>query len=148
MLGAMTMAVGCAWAAISAFCASVKPVVPMTALTPSSAHTARWASVPSGRVKSISTSAFFNPSCRLAVIGTPLATPRKAVAGVGRAADPPEEGVAPGADGRADCNVESPRENVILTGTQCLDQHAAHAARGPRHGHAAGKRRGGGCEIG
>ena len=36
---------------------ALKPVVPITALTPSSRQTARCASVPSGRVKSISTSA-------------------------------------------------------------------------------------------
>ncbi len=36
MLGAITMAMSCAAAAISAFCASLKPVVPMTACTPSS----------------------------------------------------------------------------------------------------------------
>ena len=73
MLGENMMAVRCAKASSSAFCASVKPVVPMTAFTPSSAHTAMWARVPSGRVKSISTSAFCRPTFRSAVIATPLA---------------------------------------------------------------------------
>src|SRR3989338_6980094 len=80
MLGAMTMAVRWAKTAISAFCASVKPVVPTTAFTPSSQHTARWARVPSGRVKSIRTSAFFRPAAMSAVMATPLAWPRNAVA--------------------------------------------------------------------
>ena len=49
-----------------------KPVVPITASTPSSRHSARCASVPSGRVKSISTSASARPARRSAVTGTPL----------------------------------------------------------------------------
>lgn len=67
------LAVRCAWVSSSAFCASVKPVVPMTAFTPSWLHTARWASVPSGRVKSMSTSAFLSPAATSAVMATPLA---------------------------------------------------------------------------
>jgi hypothetical protein len=45
MLGAKTMAVRSACRAISAFWAASKPVVPTTALTPSSAHRARCVSV-------------------------------------------------------------------------------------------------------
>ena len=72
MLGASTIAMSRAWAAMSAFCASLKPVVPITALTPSSRQIARCASVPSGRVKSISTCAAAS-----AARGSPLiATPR------------------------------------------------------------------------
>ena len=61
MLGAMTMAVRWCMGGDLGLLGVVKPVVPMTACTPSSRQMARWASVPSGRVKSISTSAFCSP---------------------------------------------------------------------------------------
>jgi hypothetical protein len=54
MLGAITHG-PCRAAAISAFWHRLKPVVPMTGLDASSRQAARCASVPSGRVKSIST---------------------------------------------------------------------------------------------
>ena len=53
MLGDITIEMSREAAWISAFWASVKPVVPITILTPNSRATRRWAIVPSGRVKSI-----------------------------------------------------------------------------------------------
>ena len=80
MFGAMTIAMCSACAAISAFWAASKPVVPTTAATPSSRQRARWASVPCGRVKSISTSLAASAARASAPTTTPLGRPRKAVA--------------------------------------------------------------------
>jgi hypothetical protein len=59
-----------------------KPVVPITALTPSSRHTFRWAKVPSGRVKSIRNCDCCKPALRSLVTSTPLALPMAAPASV------------------------------------------------------------------
>ena len=80
MLGEKTMAMSWLAACISAFCDSEKPVVPITICTPIWRHTATCVMVPSGRVKSISTCAFFRPCARSAVIKTPLLCPVKALA--------------------------------------------------------------------
>ncbi len=76
MLGAITMAMSLAASAISAFCSSVKPVVPMTSLTPNSRQILKCASVPSGRVKSINTWLFCKPLRTSASMFTPLAWPK------------------------------------------------------------------------
>ena len=80
MFGAITRAMCCAWVVTMACCAAVKPVVPMTTLTPKVWHTAKWASVPSGRVKSINTSAPCKPLRKSAVTKTPVSRPKKAAA--------------------------------------------------------------------
>ena len=80
MLGAITMAMSRAASAMAAFCASEKPVVPITMATPRRRQAARWARVASGRVKSISTRAPRRPASRSAVTGTPEAQPAKAPA--------------------------------------------------------------------
>ena len=122
MLGAITIAMCCACAAISAFCASLKPVVPITALTPSSRHTARCASVPSGRVKSIST-------CGVGQAGAQ-------VGGDGHAARAAEEGRGVLAERRAAGDVERAGQHAVVGAAHRLDQHAAHAAGGAGDGDA------------
>ncbi len=57
MFGAKTIGTARACVASSARCAGASPVVPATSATRRRAHAAAWARVPSGRVKSISTSA-------------------------------------------------------------------------------------------
>jgi len=66
-------------ALICALPSSSKPVVPMIMFTPYSRHLAMWISVPSGRVKSISTCAPLR-AARSSVIFTPQSRPRKAPA--------------------------------------------------------------------
>jgi hypothetical protein len=110
-------------AAISAFWASLKPVVPMTARTPCRRQAARCASVPSGRVKSISTSARARPACRSAVIATPVVLAEKAPASWPSAGLP--------------ATSSAPAAHVV--GAQHgLDQHVAHAAGGAGDGDAQG----------
>jgi hypothetical protein len=58
MLGDITIAISRAAARISSSWAAEKPVVPMTSARLSSRHAFACASVPSGRVKSMTTSAF------------------------------------------------------------------------------------------
>ena len=79
------MAMDFAASAISAFCASVKPVVPMTAFTPCCTQTRKWASVPSGRVKSIRHWLPAKPASKSAVMVTPVDWPPKAPASWPRA---------------------------------------------------------------
>src|SRR5262245_51263573 len=68
----MTTAMSCAASAISFFCAALKPVVPITTLTPCLRHAARFASVPSGRVKSTSTA----PRGMTCAAASPIFTPQ------------------------------------------------------------------------
>ena len=106
----------------------VKPVVPMTCATPSSRHTASCASVPSGRVKSISTSARGERRrAASAVIGTPLALPRKRRRRL--------------ADRRAAGDVERAGEHESALRADRLDQRPAHAAGGAGDGDAQALRR-------
>jgi hypothetical protein len=125
MLGDITMPISRAAAAISAFCASVKPVVPMTMRTPWARQAARWASVPSGRVKSISTSAWARPWARSSVMATPLAMPSQPVA------SRPMAGLPRG---------PARRPARSRGGLHGLDQHAAHAAARTGNGDAQGRR--------
>ena len=105
------MAMCSACAAISAFCASLKPVVPITALTPSSRHTARCASVPSGRVKSISTCASREPGAQVG------GDEHAAAGGRGRrAASWPMR--------RAAGDVERAGQHAVVGAHDRLDQHA------------------------
>jgi hypothetical protein len=78
MLGDSITAVRRAYSAMRAFCSSLKPVVPMTSLTPSSAQMARWSMVPSGRVKSIRQSALDSAARTSLSMAMPLGWPRKA----------------------------------------------------------------------
>ena len=80
MFAAITMGSLRACSAMRAFWALSKPVVPMTAATPMRAQTSKWASVPSGRVKSISTCAPCRPCARSAAMFTPLMRPSGAAA--------------------------------------------------------------------
>ena len=122
------MAMSLAASAISAFCASLKPVVPITACTPSSRHTARCASVPSGRVKSISTCASCRPARRSDTMGTPLAKPRNAAASLPIAALP------------ATSSAPARRQSWRLA--HGLDQHVAHAAGSAGDRRCGAERRG------
>ena len=75
MLPARTMTQLCDAGCSSAICASVMPVVPMTWATPESAQSAENASVASGAVKSITTSAAAMALAASSVATTPLAAP-------------------------------------------------------------------------
>ena len=111
-------------------CASESPVVPTTAPIPCRAHAARCASVPSGRVKSISTSAARD---RGVDVGRRRSTPvvaAEALAGVA-------------ADGGAAGDVERGGERERGIGERRLDQRLAHPAAGagdgdPRRCHGRG----------
>ncbi len=75
MLGAITIAMRFAASAISAFCSSEKPVVPITRFTPCASQARRWSIVPSGRVKSIRHWLCDRPAATSAVMSTPEAYP-------------------------------------------------------------------------
>ena len=80
MFGANTTGIVSACRASSAFCSAENPVVPTTAPAPCRAHAARWAMLPSGRVKSIMTSA--TPAAASASVPTvtPVARPNRSPA--------------------------------------------------------------------
>jgi hypothetical protein len=123
MLGDITMPMSRAAAAISAFC------VGEAGGADDHAHAlarqaARWASVPSGRVKSISTSAWARPWARSSVMATPLAMPSQPVA------SRPMAGLPRG---------PARRPARSRGGLHGLDQHAAHAAARTGNGDAQGE---------
>ena len=64
------------------------------------------------------------------------------VAGDGHTTGHTQKGGGIGADAGAGGHVEGTGQCAMVAGTDGLDQHAAHAARGPRHCHTAGSRRG------
>src|SRR6185503_19192841 len=75
----MTIAISRAASVISFFCEALKPVVPITRPAPCRRHAARFASVPSGRVKSTSTpprtAAFAGSSPIFTPQGAPTSSP-------------------------------------------------------------------------
>ena len=75
MLGANTTGTCSAAAAIAALPVASKPVVPITIALPAARASARCASVPSGRVKSITQSAAAIAAAASSVMSTPVATP-------------------------------------------------------------------------
>src|SRR5579864_5119402 len=80
MFGANTIGIARAYPAIAAMPASSKPVVPTTAAVPACAQAARCASVPDGRVKSISTSQARTAASMSAMTCTPVDRPKRSPA--------------------------------------------------------------------
>ncbi len=114
MFGANTTGMWRAISAIAALPAASKPVVPMTAALPSSRASARCASVPSGRVKSITQSAAAMAAAASSMIATPVCVP----------ASSPASRPMKGVPGRSKADAE--HDPVFLQ--RGLDQHPAHAA--------------------
>ncbi len=104
----------------SAFCSSESPVVPTTAPVPWRAHAATCASVPSGRVKSISTSAAAAAASASAPTTTPVARPNRSPASRPTAGLP------------ATSNAAASESSRI--GERRFDQRLAHPAAGTGNG--------------
>ena len=126
MLGASTMAMCSACAAISAFCCGVKPVVPMTALH---AEFAAHRQVRQRAFGAREVDQHVGAGQRRAQVGAD-----------GHAGAAAEEGAGVLAQRRAAGDVQRAGQRAVVAAQHGFDQHAAHAARGPGDGDSQHRR--------